>query len=351
MKIENGFEDIWTQYATDPEPQSEQSTQITAVQGVEPLGAQLGVVNPAFVPDALNGIAFDTLSSSVEQSSDGTPPTHTYAILDASKVPDLAEMLAASGLRHRCLFVGKAFEDLQDVAPYLVELEPNHSFTANLFTQSDAPWHLWGRNAGVILRGPARFKRLHAHLRRKMQILDSQNKAFFFRFWDPIHLLTFFKANVVTAKDQQWFLYDQNGLTLSHVLCNIDDAWLQMTAPIGLGAATHGMRLGDPLRIAFANAVKERARALDIAAVQKVFPDAPRDAIDTERTILLSLRFRRSEPIRAALCLCAFRHAQISGLPDTEREIISANRLSDLARIRLLKRAVGKWPQPEQSTP
>ena len=44
----------------------------------------------------------------------------TYAILDAAKAPGLPELLAASELEHRCLFKGDTYEELKDVAPWIV---------------------------------------------------------------------------------------------------------------------------------------------------------------------------------------------------------------------------------------
>ncbi|MEP4929489.1 MAG: hypothetical protein ABJT31_17080, partial [Hyphomicrobiales bacterium] len=41
-------------------------------------------------------------------------PLHTYAILDAAKFPNLPELLEVSGLVHRCLFKGDAFDELKD---------------------------------------------------------------------------------------------------------------------------------------------------------------------------------------------------------------------------------------------
>lgn len=47
-----------------------------------------------------------------------------------SNLPDLLER---SGLEHRCLFNGSAYDDLRNVAPWIVRLEERSAFTRHLF--------------------------------------------------------------------------------------------------------------------------------------------------------------------------------------------------------------------------
>ncbi|WP_298359468.1 DUF4123 domain-containing protein [uncultured Litoreibacter sp.] len=274
----------------------------------------------------------------------------TYALVDACKWPGLPETLDASGLTYRCLFQGKAQEELGEAAPWLVQLTPDATFCRWLWTddrENDVPWHLWGRDAAVILRSPVGFDRLHAHLRRKIRILDMQGNALYFRFWDPFHLMTFVSSAAATEADKLWLLSDQQGGVVSQLICSADDRSFRVDMPPDLPACRSGFRLSDPLRAAFVAAVAARAQAHDIAAVQKLFPRAPADLLGQERAQLIALGFRQPAPIRAALCLCAHRKAAINALPEAEREILNATRQSDQARIRLLHRAAGNWPQPD----
>ena len=136
------FDDYWAQSPKAVEAPAEPALQIDTIDGVEPLDAQLGVVELKTVPDALYEPLFG-------QPSD--TPLHTYAILDAAKVPNLPELLEVSGLEHRCLFKCDAYDELKDVAPWIVQLEDGNAFTRNLFTRSDAPWHLWDNEPGLSL--------------------------------------------------------------------------------------------------------------------------------------------------------------------------------------------------------
>jgi len=110
---------------------------IEEIKGVEPLDNQFGVYPPKTVPDALYEPLFgqpDPTPAEVAQygGADKVPPLNTYAILDAAKVVNFVEMLEASGLEHRCLFKGDAAEEMRDVAPYVVRLEEDNTFTRNL---------------------------------------------------------------------------------------------------------------------------------------------------------------------------------------------------------------------------
>lgn len=87
-------------------------TQVIEVSA--PLDAQLGIFPKKTVPDSLYQAIFGQPDLTVLQ------PLLTYAVLDAAKIPNLPELLAASQLPHRCLLQGQAFENLANVAPWLV---------------------------------------------------------------------------------------------------------------------------------------------------------------------------------------------------------------------------------------
>lgn len=116
------------------------------------------------------------------------PPMQTYALLDAAKVPNLADLVAGSGLEHRCLFKGKVADDLRDVAPWLIRLEPGARFTRNLFTAGKMPGALWDKQPGVLIRTRAAFQPLWGYLRKFTKLQDETGKWFYFRFWEPGYL-------------------------------------------------------------------------------------------------------------------------------------------------------------------
>lgn len=126
------------------------------------------------MPDALDGILF-------------TPaPMQTYALLDAARIPGLTEVLETSRLDHACLFRGDSFDQLKQVAPWLVRIEGSGKFTRNLFRASSRSWHLWDKGAGIFIRTTAPLDELAAHLRRFTKVSDKDGKWLFFRFWDPL---------------------------------------------------------------------------------------------------------------------------------------------------------------------
>lgn len=151
---------------------------IELIQDIIPLDAQVGVLPKKTVPDALHQAMFG-------QEPTAAQLEHTYAILDAAKVPNLLEMLEDSGLEYRCLFTGEAQDDLGQVAPWIVRLEEGSSFTRNLFTRGDAPWCLWDAEAGIYVRSIAALDEVWRHFRKFTRVQDNTGKWYLFRYWEP----------------------------------------------------------------------------------------------------------------------------------------------------------------------
>ncbi|WP_298258199.1 DUF4123 domain-containing protein [uncultured Litoreibacter sp.] len=108
-----------------------------------------------------------------------------YALIDAARQPFLVETLGASSAKHRCLFSGDTQTELEDVAPWLVALDPSEVFTRNLFTQNDAQFHLWDHSPGVLIRSDASFDHIWHWCRKLLWVRDKYDKRFFLRWWDP----------------------------------------------------------------------------------------------------------------------------------------------------------------------
>lgn len=98
------------------------------VADARPLDVQLGAYAKKMVPDTLAAILFS-----------GTSDVATYAVLDATHIISLQEMLDASGLEHRCLFISDDGDTAPESAPWLVRLEATANFTRNVFTAGTAP--------------------------------------------------------------------------------------------------------------------------------------------------------------------------------------------------------------------
>ena len=162
------------------------------IQDIRPLGTQIGVFPKKAAPEALREALFGG-PRWIEDEPDANdrmsePQVLTYAILDAAKIPSFPELLARSGLQFRCLFKGEAFDELKDVAPWIVALDEEDNFTRNLFTDSETPWHLWGAQAGIFLRSAATLDELLHHFRKFTRVQDAAGKWYYWRFWEPAAL-------------------------------------------------------------------------------------------------------------------------------------------------------------------
>ena len=160
----------------DPSAKKAQSIQ------VKPLDAQFAADDPVIVPEELQEVFF------------GTSGLSTFAILDAAKIPNLPELLDQSELEHRCLFKGALEEDYRDAAPWVVNLDPSKPFVRFLFTQDDAtqaPWFLWGMDAGIFARSPEPLEQVWRHFRKFTHVRDETGKWYYFRFWEPSFLNAF----------------------------------------------------------------------------------------------------------------------------------------------------------------
>lgn len=112
-------------------------------------------------------------------------PIKSYAILDGAQAPYiLTGLLEASGLTYQSLFQGKTQQELEEYAPYLVELTPGNSFCAKLFTPVKA-MGLWERELGVFVQSRVGFQQLRTHLRKFTRVQDQQGGWYYFRYWDP----------------------------------------------------------------------------------------------------------------------------------------------------------------------
>lgn len=196
------------------QPELEQpAPQVQILEGVEPLDAQVGVFPKKAVPSPLNDALFiqpEPMEGETEAAGGdpaAVPPLQTYAILDAGKVTNLPELLERSGLEHRCLFMGDAYNKLKNVAPWIVRLEEANSFTRHLFTRSDASWHLWDNEPGIYVRSRADLDKMSRHFRKFTRVQHDSKKWYYFRFWEPRYASRYFRviANDFPEKMEAWF--------------------------------------------------------------------------------------------------------------------------------------------------
>lgn len=190
--------DYWTQPAAARRPEQDFRLRVEFVDEITPLDRQFGVNSPRAVPDPLIGPLFG--------QPDPDRPLYTDMILDAARVQALPELLEASGLEYRCLFKGDAYEDLKDVAPWVVRLDAESRFTRNLFTRSDTPWHLWELEPGIYLRSRETLEDIWRHFRKFTKLRDDKGKWYYWRFWEGGFLLQ--TLNAATAAERRMFFHD-----------------------------------------------------------------------------------------------------------------------------------------------
>ena len=112
---------------------------------------------------------------------DGGP---CFAILDANKLPDLVLRLEADKLQFRSLF-DHLDEDLSDVAPYLVQMQPDAGLTRALVRRGDGLNAFWDNEPGIFIHTDATFDDVHAHLSLRVKPNGPNGAPVFFRYWDP----------------------------------------------------------------------------------------------------------------------------------------------------------------------
>lgn len=176
------------------------------INGVVPLDLQIGVWPKKSVPHALMASLFGGPKSHDSEALPKDGHLQLYAILDAAKIRNLPMLLESSGLEHCCLYKGGALAQLSDVAPWLVRLEESSNFTRNLFTQGDAPWHLWGKDAGILIQSVEPIDELARHFRRFTRPRDEAGHTLFFRFWDPRILGRYLRKHHSAAKQHMLLL-------------------------------------------------------------------------------------------------------------------------------------------------
>ena len=113
------------------------------------------------------------------QGVEGSSPLETYAILDAARDDLIYPKLAPFGPEDLCLYRGDKAIELAAVAPYLVNLQRDDSFTQWLLVNG------WGKSWGIFLQSSASFEELHRHFRKFLMAHDEEGTPLYFRYYDP----------------------------------------------------------------------------------------------------------------------------------------------------------------------
>ena len=107
------------------------------------------------------------------------PALTTYALLDGASIPDLLEYLDSLQPEYVCLYRGELKAGVDEVAPYLVQLEEGHPFTRWLLDKG------WGEHYGVFVQSTEPITVVRLHLRRSLRVYTEDGRAVLFRYYDP----------------------------------------------------------------------------------------------------------------------------------------------------------------------
>lgn len=110
---------------------------------------------------------------------------NVFALLDGASIEGLREKMHALQPPRECLLRGELEPDMEEVAPYLVQLEQGTEFSDWVIGKG------WGKHWGVFAITPANLRALRQHFRRFIRVHDEAGKPLFFRYYDPRVLRVF----------------------------------------------------------------------------------------------------------------------------------------------------------------
>lgn len=105
--------------------------------------------------------------------------THLYAVLDGASVPELRMKLFETRPAHYCLFRGELPPDVEEVAPYVIQLKADTPFTDWVLSES------FGKHWGIFAHSRHSIKEMRRHFRLLVKVYDEEGNPMIFRFYDP----------------------------------------------------------------------------------------------------------------------------------------------------------------------
>ncbi len=110
-----------------------------------------------------------------------------YAIFDAARLEEMPARLfeLEDEPEYISLFFGTSQEELFDVAPYLIRLEPNSPFLAWWMDEG------LGQSWGIFFTSDADIDELLTHFQGLLKVQDPEGKELYFRYYDPRVLRVF----------------------------------------------------------------------------------------------------------------------------------------------------------------
>jgi hypothetical protein len=105
---------------------------------------------------------------------------HPYLLLDASRSPEIRFVLQTLSDDALCLFDGAAFEDLAEVAPWLVPLSVHNDDVLSWFMDEG-----YGNDWGLFLLAGHASRRVKTSLKRSIRVSDETGKEMYFKYYRP----------------------------------------------------------------------------------------------------------------------------------------------------------------------
>jgi len=104
---------------------------------------------------------------------------HTYAIVDAARLPGLPALLTEYAAESICIPTGATSGRIDEVSPHLVRLERDAPFTRLLVQE------FWGKRIALFARASEDLRSLRRHFRSFLTVRLPDNTPVHFRYYDP----------------------------------------------------------------------------------------------------------------------------------------------------------------------
>ncbi|WAS96592.1 immunity protein Tsi6 family protein [Nannocystis punicea] len=128
-----------------------------------------------------------------------------YAIIDAARSDRALQLVEESIDPYASLYDGEQGRAFDDIAPYLVHLQPSSWLLERLVLEG------WGDAWGIYAESGAGFDKVRHHFRKFLKVeVEGEPRPWFFRFYDPRVLRTFTK--VMTAEQRASFMQELDAI-------------------------------------------------------------------------------------------------------------------------------------------
>ncbi len=151
--------------------------------------------------------------------------SYCYVIIHAVKSFWFPSDFQEDDIQSACLYEGRAAEDYESSAPYLIKLPQQHGFTERLFSENppddEDGFNHWGKNAGIFLTSSADFEEILQHFRRFIYMPTYDERLLYFRFFDPVVLENY--LDMITCYPKKLATFFGGDLIHSFAVCRQDD--------------------------------------------------------------------------------------------------------------------------------